>query len=228
MNSTLKCESLNKSYRDGSKDLAVISDLNLSIQQGEKIAIIGPSGAGKSTLLHILAGLDSPSTGDVFFDGVAYSSAKESVKTKIRNEHFGFVYQNHHLLKDFDVVENIMMPLLIAKVDFHTARKKATEMLEMLELYNLKNYSIKKLSGGQRQRVALLRALVHRPKFVFADEPTGNLCQSSAEAVYNSLIDLNNSVNSAIIVVTHDMELAKKMEKIYEIKNGTMQQVGGV
>lgn len=211
-----------KTFLDGNKTIDVLKDINFAIAQGDRVAIIGPSGSGKSTFLHLLAGLDFPTSGSVLMNGTKISDLSENTKCQLRNNSFGFVYQHHHLLKDFTVLENIMMPRIINRANILDAERDALELLEMVDLQKRARMNVTKLSGGEKQRVAILRALINKPKILFADEPTGNLCQETAKSVYDSMLDLHANFNSALVVVTHDLELANKMNKIYHLRDGIL------
>jgi len=219
-NFLIECRNLSKSYHDGDKTLPVLHALNLSIQHGERLAIIGPSGSGKSTLLQLLGGLDKPTGGDVFVDGYDWQAFSEQERCYWRNQHFGFVYQFHHLLPEFSALENVTMPLLLAGRDVHDAREEAFAMLTRVGLSSRADHKPAQLSGGERQRVAIARALVPRPLCVLADEPTGNLDRTTAGHVFEIMLSLNESMNTALVVVTHDQALADVLGKSLSLHDG--------
>lgn len=218
----LSCQNVSKSYNDGQLSVDVLRDVNFSVMAGELIAIVGPSGAGKSTLLHILGGLDTVNQGAVNIMGEDLSSMSEKKRCRIRNQHLGFVYQFHHLLPEFSALENIAMPLLIAG---HSPRKAKQQALQMLDRVDLKGRAVHKpaqLSGGERQRVAIARGLVSTPKCLLADEPTGNLDQKTASHVYDIMLNLNKSMKTSLLIVTHDIPLANKMDRVLTLENGAL------
>ncbi len=218
----LECKQVSKKFFDKTKDICILNKMELQITNGESVAIVGPSGSGKSTLLHILAGLDKPTSGEIIVAGKALSKYTERDLCRLRNNVFGFVYQHHHLLKDFNVVENIMMPLLIQGMNYELAKRKALSLMHLVNLQDRDYFAVTKLSGGEKQRVAILRALVNDPKILFADEPTGNLCQATASGVYTTLLELKDRLDAAILIVTHDLHLARKMDKVYLLDDGNL------
>lgn len=222
----LQCTQLNKRYPDGKRFNEVLHSINLSIQYREMIAIVGSSGSGKSTLLHLLGGLDSPSSGEIFFEGYDINALSPADLAEIRNRKLGFIYQFHHLLQDFTALENTSMPLLIGGIKPREAYAKAREMLTAVGLNNRGHHLPSELSGGERQRVAIARALINSPKLVLADEPTGNLDQYSANSTFELLSQFNIYQGTAFLVVTHDLQLAKKMHTQIEICNGILQPAG--
>lgn len=215
----LTLKNISKEYRQGNSTIEILKTINLTITAGELIAIVGSSGSGKSTLLQIAGFLDDPTNGEVICHLVDF---KKAILDQIRLKYIGFVYQNHHLLKDFNARENVAMPKLIAGADYQEALDQADKLLEELGLsskvYNMPG----ELSGGQQQRVAIARALINNPKIVLADEPTGNLDQQTAEEVFNLFLQLARQQNTAVIMVTHNHEIAKKMHKVYELKYGIL------
>jgi lipoprotein-releasing system ATP-binding protein len=213
----IECRNLSKSYHDGDMTLPVLHNLDLSIHQGERLAIIGPSGSGKSTLLHLLGGLDKPTRGEVLVEGHDWQVFTEHDRCRCRNQRFGFIYQFHHLLPEFSALENVTMPLVLAGRDIHDAREEAYEMLTRVGLISRVDHKPAQLSGGERQRVAIARALVPRPLCVLADEPTGNLDRSTAEHVFEVMLELNTSMNTALIVVTHDQTLANSLDHVFAL-----------
>jgi lipoprotein-releasing system ATP-binding protein len=213
---------LSKSYHDGAHDIIVLKNINFSIEPGDSIAIVGPSGSGKSTLLHLLGGLDNPSFGDVLFEGRAFNKMSELKRCKLRNKYLGFIYQSHHLLLDFSAIENVALPLVLAGSKPKHALLHAEELLTTLGLEGRFSHRPSQLSGGEKQRVAIARALIHRPKCVFADEPTGQLDNVTATKVFAEMLSLNAISNTALIVVTHDLSLAAKMHKVYQLHDGKL------
>lgn len=218
----LQIKNVGKSFIDGKIHVDVFKSVTFEVQAGEKIAIIGTSGAGKSTLLHILGGLDQPSTGEVWVGDKNIHQLSEAERARHRNLYLGFIYQFHHLLPEFSVLENVCIPLLMRKMDIEQAEAQALELLTQVHMQHRLTHRLGELSGGERQRVAIARALVTQPKCVLADEPTGNLDFQTAEAVYNVLLELHKNYQTSFIIVTHDLNLAKKMDKIYELCNGTL------
>ena len=218
----INCRHLSKSYRDGSLSVDVLKDIDFSIHKGDRIAIIGPSGSGKSTLLHLLGGLDKPTQGHVFQQGVDWQSLAEKQRCKLRNKQLGFVYQFHHLLPEFSALENVAMPLLLAGISVEIAKDQAADILEQVGLAARAHHKPSQMSGGERQRVAIARALVHQPQGVFADEPTGNLDHATAVNVFELMLNLNEKFNTALVIVTHDQQLAGRMSKVVALQEGTL------
>lgn len=220
-NSTiLACNGLAKTY--AGLEQAVLSDINLQVQRGEQVAIVGTSGSGKSTLLHLLGGLDEPSAGDVSIMGQAIANMSETKRGQLRNESLGFVYQFHHLLPEFTALENVAMPLLIRRIPREAALKEASEVLQAVGLAHRLEHLPGELSGGERQRAAVARALVTRPQCVLADEPTGNLDRQTAHHVFDLLLSLNQNQGTGLVVVTHDLDLAAKMQRQYKLQDGQL------
>lgn len=219
----LKSRQLCKSYHDGSSKIEVLRGIDLSIAQGERVAIIGPSGSGKSTLLHLLGGLDKPTSGDVCIKDVNWQKISEKERCKLRNQGLGFIYQFHHLLPEFSALENVCMPLLLSHVSIQAAENEANKMLDAVGLQARKEHKPSQLSGGERQRVAIARALVHQPSCVLADEPTGNLDQATASKVFDLMLDLNHKMNTALVIVTHDQQLAKRMDRVLVLGEGILE-----
>ena len=220
MSSIIRCENLCKTYTG--LDVAVLNGIDLSVRKGEQIAIVGASGSGKSTLLHLLGGLDTPSDGIVELLGNNLNQLSETRKGQIRNDALGFVYQFHHLLPEFTAVENVAMPLLIGRMSRQKALAQASEMLERVGLSHRLEHMPGELSGGERQRAALARALVTEPDCILADEPTGNLDRVTANQVFELLIEINAALKTSLIVVTHDMTLADKMDRRYQLEDGRL------
>lgn len=216
----INCQNLSKSYHDGNTAVDVLKDINFAIHQGDRLAIVGPSGSGKSTLLHLLGGLDKPSSGQVFLQGVDWQALGEKQRCKMRNKQLGFIYQFHHLLPEFSALENIAMPLLLAGMAVVDAERQAELILEKVGLSARAEHKPSQLSGGERQRVAIARALVHQPGCVFADEPTGNLDHSTAVKVFDLMLQLNKQFNTALVIVTHDRLLAERMDRVIMLQEG--------
>ncbi|NMH58713.1 lipoprotein-releasing ABC transporter ATP-binding protein LolD [Alteromonas ponticola] len=228
MEDLLVCQDISKTYHDGENDTAVLSHVSFSVATGEHIAILGSSGSGKSTLLHIMGGLDTPSDGRVLFDGSPLDSLKPKALNQVRNQQMGFIYQFHHLLGEFSALENVAMPLLIGGSSHTNANAEAKKMLELVGLAHRLQHKPAALSGGERQRVAIARALVNQPKLVMADEPTGNLDHKTGLSVYALLKDISRTLNTTFIVVTHDRELANKMDRVLTLKDGHLQPLDKV
>lgn len=222
MNEVLICHQLSKSYQTGEAQADVFRDINLQVRKGEHLAIVGASGSGKSTLLHLMGGLDMPTTGEVTVMGQALRSLSETARGRLRNEHLGFVYQFHHLLPEFTALENVMMPLLIRRMKRRTAEQQATEILQKVGLGNRAAHKPGELSGGERQRTALARALVTRPACLLADEPTGSLDEKTAAHVLDVMLELNDTVGTSLVVVTHDMALACRMQRTVRLHDGQL------
>ena len=220
----IQCENLCKRYTEGELDVDVLKNLNLEIKAGEKIAIVGSSGSGKSTLLHLLGSLDLPSSGTVSIMGKDISQLSDLERSELRNHSLGFIYQFHHLLPEFTALENVAMPLLIGKHGVQESTELAENMLQKVGLGERLDHKPGQLSGGERQRAAIARALVTRPSAVLADEPTGNLDHKTANRIFNLMQELNEEMGTAFIVVTHDLELAKKMDKAYLLLDGDLKE----
>jgi lipoprotein-releasing system ATP-binding protein len=220
--SVLTCTNVSKKYGDGTLAVKVLHQININIVQGERVAIVGASGSGKSTLLNILGGLDIPDTGDVTVAGELLSAMNADQRGFLRNRSLGFVYQFHHLLPEFTAVENVSMPLLIGKMATAQAKEKAIRILERVGLGHRLDHKPSELSGGERQRVAIARALVTSPACVLMDEPTGNLDTHSADSIQALMLELNQSIGTSFIVVTHDLRLAAKMDRTLTLSDGAL------
>lgn len=220
--SILQCKQLTMRYDQGGLDVSVLRGVNLTISVGERVAIMGASGSGKSTLLHLLGGLEKPSSGEVILDGVNINTVNASKLAKLRNRSLGFIYQSHHLLAEFTVLENVAMPLLIANLSIQDAKDRAVELLKRVGLGHRIEHKPGELSGGERQRAAVARALINKPKCVLADEPTGNLDSKTAEQVYQLMLELNQELNVSFLVVTHDYALAEKIGTVLRMEDGVI------
>tara|TARA_B100001029_G_scaffold178934_1_gene186815 strand:- start:932 stop:1618 length:687 start_codon:yes stop_codon:yes gene_type:complete len=220
----ISCSRLSKFYEQGSTKLAVLSDINLRVGMGEKIAIVGTSGSGKTTLLNLLGGLDLPSSGTVTVAGKNLNEINESDRGFLRNKYLGFVFQFHHLLGEFTALENVTMPLLISGSDVREAEVSSELMLKRVGLLNRISHKPSELSGGERQRVAIARALVNEPKCVLLDEPTGNLDKYTAVEIQQLLADLNESLHTSFIMVTHDDSMANTMSRKLVLEGGILHE----
>ena len=222
MTAILTGNNITKTYQDGKTTTNVLNHLDISINSGERIAIVGTNGSGKSTLLHILGGLDVPTSGEVWLHGQRINDLNETQRGELRNQHLGFIYQFHHLLAEFTAIENVAMPLLMRKaVPIAAARQQSIELLEKVGLGHRLTHRPGELSGGERQRVAIARALVTKPSLILADEPTGNLDYANAQAVFEILSELQKDFNTALLMVTHDRQLAQLADKQLALQNGT-------
>jgi len=219
MNNIIECRSLCFSYTEGSNQTSILSNLRLDVKSGESIAILGPSGCGKSTLLNLIAGFDPPSSGDVLINNSNITKLNEQDRTELRANTFGFVYQFHHLLNDFSSVYNVAMPLLIKGVDKESAVAQSEKLLTRVGLENRLNHKPSELSGGERQRVAIARAMVVEPDCLLADEPTGNLDAKNAKDVLELILELNENNTSSLVIVTHDQNIAKTMNRTLTLSN---------
>lgn len=220
-NVVLEAKDITKTFTDGKTEVAVLQGLSLQVEAGQFVSIVGSSGSGKSTLLHVLGGLDRPTNGEVLLNGQRFDTLSETMRGDLRNQHLGFVYQFHHLLPEFSALENVAMPLMLRKnSQFNEVKKKAEYLLERVGLSHRLTHKPGELSGGERQRVALARALVTNPKVMLADEPTGNLDRHTAMAIFELLSDLRQEFNMAMLIVTHDEQLAQSADKILHMQDG--------
>ncbi|ABL02562.1 ABC transporter related protein [Candidatus Ruthia magnifica str. Cm (Calyptogena magnifica)] len=222
MNKIIECNNLSYSYFDGKKEIPVLNNLSLSIKKGESIVILGQSGCGKSTLLNLLAGIDKPTQGEVLINGNNIGLLNENDTTLLRGKYLGFVYQFHHLLNDFSVLDNVAIPERIQGKNQQSAQTNAKKILSRIGLEHLLKRLPSELSGGERQRVAIARALITNPGCILADEPTGNLDVKNAHEVLNLMLTLNHAQNCALIIVTHDEKIVAKMDKAFVLNHGVL------
>ena len=222
-NTVIRCEKLVKRYKDGNLETPVLQDINLKVVAGDRIAIVGSSGSGKSTLLHLLGGLDGPTDGKIEVLGQDISKLSVNALSKLRNQSLGFVYQFHHLLPEFTAEENVAMPLVIGGMHPKAAKQQANELLQQVGLGHRAHHKPSELSGGERQRAALARALITKPACLLADEPTGNLDHQTAEGIFDLIMKLNTELGTALVIVTHDRQLAARMEQLLTLIDGKLQ-----
>jgi len=225
MSIVLQCENLSKAFDSGPARVEVLKNINFNVEQKSRVAIIGASGSGKSTLMHLLGGLDVPNSGTVTVCGEDMSRLSDAARGKLRNQSLGFIYQFHHLLPEFTALENVAMPLLLRDESISDAKELAKEILSKVGLSNRVLHKPTELSGGERQRVAIARALVTHPKVILADEPTGNLDSKNAMQVQNEMLELNEELDTAIVIVTHDLRIAESMDEIYTLEDGQLAKV---
>ena len=221
--SNLVLKNINKSFFQGKQEIAVIKNANLTIAKGESVALVGPSGAGKTTFLQIAGLLENPDSGQILIGNVDAAKAIDQIRTDLRKNHIGFIYQSHHLLPEFSALENVVMPLLIKNIKKKQAFSQAEEILVEIGLEDRLTHLPSQLSGGQQQRVAVARAIVGKPSVLLADEPTGNLDSENADNVFQLILKLSRQHQISSLIVTHNLELAKKMDRIVSIKDGVLQ-----
>lgn len=223
----LECRDVVRRFLEGESMLEVLSGVNLEVQPAERLAIIGTSGSGKTTLLQIMGGLDEPTTGEVIVGGHSMAHTSEIKKGELRNRYIGFVYQFHHLLREFSAEENVAMPLLIRRMPKAAAMEKARALLKRVGLGERLNHKPGELSGGERQRAAVARALITEPGLVLADEPTGNLDAGNGEHVLQLMLELNTELQTSLVVVTHDHSIAERMDRVLTLEDGLLKEAQG-
>ncbi len=221
-NAVLQCRGVTRHFREGDSMLEVLSGVDLRIELAERVAIIGASGSGKTTLLQIMGGLDEPSAGDVYVDGLSMAHTSEEDKAQLRNRYLGFIYQFHHLLPEFTAQENVAMPLLIRRMAKASAMDRAAGLLDRVGLGERLDHKPGELSGGERQRAAVARALITQPKLMLADEPTGNLDAGNGSHVLELMLKLNHEFKTSLVIVTHDHAIAEQMDRVLVLENGVL------
>jgi len=222
MNEILKLENITRRYKEGEGQLEIFSGLSLAINAGEIVALVGQSGAGKSSLLHIAGLLEAPTSGEIFIEGTATSGLPDGERTGLRRDRMGFVYQAHHLLPEFDALENVVLPQMIAGRAKAEAGKEAARLLEVLGLGQRLTHRPGQLSGGEQQRVAIARALANQPRLLLADEPTGNLDPKTSGGVFDALIEITRAQGLAALIATHNFELAGRMDRVLMLHQGRL------
>lgn len=218
----IQVDAISKRFHDGDIDVNILKNINFTINANERLAIVGASGSGKSTLLQLLGGLDKPTQGKVTLCGEDLNTVSDKRCGQLRNQYLGFIYQFHHLLPEFTALENVCMPLMLRKYSIKDIQQQATNILDRVGLKERIRHKPSEMSGGERQRVAVARALVTNPKVILADEPTGNLDSKTAQHISSLMMELNKELQTAIVMVTHDLDLAKEMDTVYEIKDGIL------
>ncbi len=222
----IRADKLGKTYAEGKLHTPVFDGLDVAIAPGETVAILGVSGAGKSTLLHLLGGLDTPTSGEVYVAGQKMSALSNAARGQLRNKALGFVYQFHHLLPEFTALENVMLPVLLGGADVDEANSRAKDLLEAVGLGHRLAHKPGELSGGERQRAAVARALVNKPACVLGDEPTGNLDEKTAAGVFALMLELNRAQKTSLVLVTHDRSLARRLDRVLELHEGKLRELG--
>ncbi|MBR6663251.1 MAG: ABC transporter ATP-binding protein [Alphaproteobacteria bacterium] len=224
--SILELKNISRSFKQGNQKLDVLRGVNLEIAKGEVVALIGPSGSGKSTMLQIIGLLDQPTGGEIYLNGQKCSKSSDALRTSLRRDYLGFVYQYHNLLPDFDAVENVMLPLLIAGANPALSQERAVKLLKRMGLAKRLKHRPAELSGGEQQRVAIARALANTPKLLLADEPTGNLDPKTSTTVFAELIAIVKETGLSALIATHNMDLAQQMDRVVTLQNGKLVELG--
>lgn len=218
----LSCNNIQKIYKDNNRDIEVLSNISLNVMKGERIAIMGSSGSGKTTLLQLMGGLDTATSGSIEINGESINKANENQKSDIRNRFLGFIYQFHHLLHEFTAQENVAMPLLIRGKEKELSMIESASILERVGLSKRLDHRPSELSGGERQRAAVARALITKPSLILADEPTGNLDRGNGNQVMDLMLSIQKEIQSSIVIVTHDLSIAKTADRIQELRDGLL------